>query len=630
MKKALSLLITAAMLVAMLAVMAPAAFAAEAVQVGTADELIDVVNKINAGQLPADTDITLTADIDLTGKAWKPIKLYSGTFDGNGKTITGASIKPVVANNGNQKLDGGPDNAGYVIAEYPGATNGVFGEVGFALLAVKAVNATFQNFTLKDGTVDADISYNRNWHMYYGAVVASMKLSNISGVKLENVDVKIDPEASDNQPFFGWGGIMVGVNYGDCTIENCTIDADSSIDASDNAKYDVAAFVGRHSSSWDSEEENGMLTVKNCTTAATVTACATADRSGFHDAQKNDNSLIGCWAAVAVARINNDCKCVVVQDVINTGAITGAHVNGASKIMIGDNGGDDTQVRIKHTAPGGLVGSVVEPHAKVWVNDNGKFYAPNDGILLMDKKLDEGKIELKLHRNTNTRQCSGIVFAVTDADNDCNFWAGGDCIAYFVFVDEGGNVRFAIDGGYHKEGVYTGQKGWYEFIGAGDQVNLNTEGYDLANGVVLGVEFDNDGNVQITVDGKLLYDVDIPEDKRLPGDGFGFRMISEVDNSTYTTSITAKEKCDHMEAELVGAKEATETEEGYTGDTVCKNCGEILRKGETIPVKEPETVEPPVTVEPAPTGDLLLAVSALALASVAGTVAIARKRKIDE
>ena len=388
MKKALSLLITAAMLVAMLAVMAPAAFAAEAVQVGTADELIDVVNKINAGELPADTDITLTADIDLTGKAWKPIKVYSGTFDGNGKTITGASINATVANNGEQKLDGGAENAVFVIAEYPGASDGNFGEVGFALLAVKAENATFKSFTLKDSAIATNISFNRNWQMHYGSVAAYMVSSTISDVDLVNVDVPVHENASDNQPFLGLGGIMVGVNFGDSTIENCTIDSDSSIDASNNAKYDVAAFVGRHS-------KGGTLTVKNSTNAGTVTACATANRDGFHNNQKNDSSAIGCFAAVAVGRINNDVDGVVTLDVANTGAITGAHVNGASKIMIGDNQAGDTKVRFKHTAPGGLVGSVVEPHAKVWVNDNGKFYAPNDGILLMDKKLDEGKIDVR-------------------------------------------------------------------------------------------------------------------------------------------------------------------------------------------------------------------------------------------
>lgn len=619
MKKALSLLITAAMLVAMLAVMAPAAFAAEAVKVGTADELIDVVTKINAGELTADTDITLTADIDLTGKAWKPLKVYSGTFDGAGKTITGASIKPVVANNGNQKLDGGPDNAGYVIAEYPGASDGNYGEVGFALLAVKAENATFKNFTLKDSTVDSDISFNRNWQMHYGAVAAYMMSSAISDVKLVNVDVKIDPEASDNQPFLGLGGIMVGVNFGDSTIENCSIDGDSSVDASNNAKYDLGAFVGRHS-------KGGTLTVKNSSNAGAVTACTTANRDGFHDNQKNDSSAIGCWAAVAVGRINNDVDGVVTLDVTNTGAITGAHVNGNTKIMVGDNQAGDTKVRFKHTAPGGLVGSVVEPHAKVWVNDNGKFYAPQDGILLMDKKLDEGKIELKLHRRTErTSQCSGIVFCVTDADNDCNFWAGGDSICYFVFLDEGGALRFAIDGGYQEEGVYTGQKGWYEFIGGGDQVNLISAGYDVTKGVTLGVEFDNEGNVQVYVNGDLIYDVDIPENMRLPGDGFGFRMISEADNSTYTSSITAKAKCDHEETEVVGAKEATTTEEGYTGDTVCKNCGEVLEKGETIPVKEAATEE-----NPPKTGDVVLTVSVLALAAATGAVVIARKRKIEE
>ena len=35
---------------------------------------------------------TLAADIDLTGKEWTPIPNFSGTFDGNGKTITGLTI----------------------------------------------------------------------------------------------------------------------------------------------------------------------------------------------------------------------------------------------------------------------------------------------------------------------------------------------------------------------------------------------------------------------------------------------------------------------------------------------------------------------------------------------------------
>ena len=47
---------------------------------------------------------------------------------------------------------------------------------------------------------------------------------------------------------------------------------------------------------------------------------------------------------------------------------------------------------------------------------------------------------------------------------------------------------------------------------------------------------------------------------------------------------------------VVNAKEATETEKGYTGDTVCTRCGLIIEKGKIIPEKgalTPDTPEAP-------------------------------------
>ncbi|SCI85040.1 Uncharacterised protein [uncultured Clostridium sp.] len=38
----------------------------------------------------------------------------------------------------------------------------------------------------------------------------------------------------------------------------------------------------------------------------------------------------------------------------------------------------------------------------------------------------------------------------------------------------------------------------------------------------------------------------------------------------------------HVETEVINAKEATCTEEGYTGDKVCKGCGKVLEKGTVI------------------------------------------------
>ena len=42
---------------------------------------------------------TLAADIDLTGKEWTPIPGYTGTFDGDGKTITGLTINQSTESN---------------------------------------------------------------------------------------------------------------------------------------------------------------------------------------------------------------------------------------------------------------------------------------------------------------------------------------------------------------------------------------------------------------------------------------------------------------------------------------------------------------------------------------------------
>ena len=63
--------------------------------VTSADGLMNVAELVNGGK--TDINITLTADIDLTGKDWTPIgtsfdNSYKGTFDGGGHTITGLAV----------------------------------------------------------------------------------------------------------------------------------------------------------------------------------------------------------------------------------------------------------------------------------------------------------------------------------------------------------------------------------------------------------------------------------------------------------------------------------------------------------------------------------------------------------
>ena len=54
------------------------------------------------------------------------------------------------------------------------------------------------------------------------------------------------------------------------------------------------------------------------------------------------------------------------------------------------------------------------------------------------------------------------------------------------------------------------------------------------------------------------------------------------DDKTYTDAKTEEIAATGHDTEIVGAKEATCTEDGYTGDEVCKTCKEVVKKGEVI------------------------------------------------
>ena len=75
-------------------------------------------------------------------------------------------------------------------------------------------------------------------------------------------------------------------------------------------------------------------------------------------------------------------------------------------------------------------------------------------------------------------------------------------------------------------------------------------------------------------------------------------VYTGADKGNYETesvSITiTRSKCDHTHTEIRNQREATCKEEGYTGDTYCKDCGEKLAAGTTTG-KKPHTVGTPAT-----------------------------------
>ncbi len=119
------------------------------------------------------------------------------------------------------------------------------------------------------------------------------------------------------------------------------------------------------------------------------------------------------------------------------------------------------------------------------------------------------------------------------------------------------------------------------------------------------------------------------------GHSHGTEWKSDKDNHWHECACGDKADSAKHTEKLVDAKDATETEKGYTGDKVCSVCGKEIAKGQEIPVLEPAPTEPapttPPATEPAPTtppvnpetGDngtavyaLLLAVSMLAMVAL--------------
>ena len=54
---------------------------------------------------------------------------------------------------------------------------------------------------------------------------------------------------------------------------------------------------------------------------------------------------------------------------------------------------------------------------------------------------------------------------------------------------------------------------------------------------------------------------------------------------TADTTLYAQWRCSHANTEVIGAKDATCTASGYTGDTYCTVCNEMVKKGEVISAK---------------------------------------------
>lgn len=218
-----------------------------ALEIGTYDQLVNFRNKVNAGASYSGMTVKLTADIDISERAWTPIgaayrdkidanaKVFQGTFDGQGHKITG------LTNTGfkiSSVYSGKNDTTPHEYKEY---VFGLFGSV---------YNATIKNIVMAN--VNIDLACDEKEKVVGDSVGAIV-------------------------------GFAAGDNDKGVTIDSCKVLSGSIVG------YDaVAGIIGRTYSA--------KTTISNCENAATVTAirraCGILGFARFSDAK--EVAITGC------------------------------------------------------------------------------------------------------------------------------------------------------------------------------------------------------------------------------------------------------------------------------------------------------------------------------------------------
>ena len=264
--------------------------------VTSADGLMNVAELVNGGK--TDINITLTADIDLTGKDWTPIgtsfsNKYTGTFDGGGHTIKGLTVTT---------------NDQFV---------GLFGSIGYAgtvknvmMEDVQITSNPSSGFAggvagYSDGTIEnCSVSGSVSGTVYVGGVVGAQWEGSITGCSSSatvkgmvhvggvvgqtnggatltacyatgNVTLEIAPKKNIA------GGGLVGMNAGSRGLLACYATGNVTSTGSSTGQVHIGGFLGNNYTTvtagyWKNNHEQGIGYKK----AGTVTEVTKVDGTG--------------------------------------------------------------------------------------------------------------------------------------------------------------------------------------------------------------------------------------------------------------------------------------------------------------------------------------------------------------
>lgn len=281
----------------------PATGSEYVLEIGTYDQLVNFRNKVNAGASYSGMTVKLTADIDISERAWTPIgavyrrdinaksSVFQGTFDGQGHKITG------LTNTGfkiSSVFSGGNDTTPEGYKEY---VFGLFGSV---------YNATIKDIVMAN--VNIDLACDEKEKVVgdsVGAIVGFAAGNKETGVTIENCEVL-------SGSIVGYDAVagIVGRSYsGKITIENCKNAATVS------AIRRACGILGYTNTSYI--KDGGSAAITNCTNSGNVKQTCTPDT----DPAGKENLSYYQVAGLAICG-GKDSVEITITGSVNNGTIT--------------------------------------------------------------------------------------------------------------------------------------------------------------------------------------------------------------------------------------------------------------------------------------------------------------------
>lgn len=246
--------------------------------VTSADGLMNIAELVNGGK--SDINITLTADIDLTGKDWTPIgtdydNSYKGTFDGGGHTITGLTF---TTNDEFAGLFGWLNRAGSVknvVMEgvqitsnqiYGGKIGGVVG-YGWGTIENCSVSGSVSGTVYVGGVVGVQIGGSITGCNSSATVKGTVDVGGVAGqtnssatltacYATGNVIIEMDPKKNIA------GGSLVGMNAGSSLLA-CYATGNVTSTGSSTGNVHIGGFLGNNYTTvtacyWKNNHEQGI------------------------------------------------------------------------------------------------------------------------------------------------------------------------------------------------------------------------------------------------------------------------------------------------------------------------------------------------------------------------------------